>query len=395
MQAIRIIFSLAAIAAVYGLAGQNLSARSNQLALDFSNGSLTESEGLPVITWIYPSSDYSSSEENRINIKVSVNSKSPVQELSLELAEDQSRRALGKRELPVEPDQTDILAEQGIWLPDGTTSLKISVTTTEGVTVSETRSIAVGKNALDNVLAMDRKDYALMIATDKYENWDDLVNPVDDTEALGRILEEQYGFHVDIMRNPTQDEIWKKLQHYSQDKKYNKQDQLLVFFAGHGHYDDAFGEGYVVPSDAKKNDVGRISYISHNRLRGILDNIDCEHILLAMDVCFGGTFDPVLARARSLDSYTISVDEMVLRKLSKRTRKYLTSGGKEYVSDGIPGRHSPFAASLIQALNTRGGADGILTMSEIKVSMEQLPQIPRFGSFGSDDSTSDFVFIAE
>ena len=41
------------------------------------------------------------------------------------------------------------------------------------------------------------------------------------------------------------------------------------------------------------------TYISHERLRRIIDSIPCRHIFLVMDVCFGGTFDPFIADAPS------------------------------------------------------------------------------------------------
>ena len=79
---------------------------------------------------------------------------------------------------------------------------------------------------------------------------------------------------------------------------------------------------------------------------------------------------------------------------SKKTRKYLTSGSKEYVSDGVAGGHSPFARNMLEALKSNGGEDRILILDEIKAYMERLKSTPRFGSFGTDENGSDFVFIA-
>ena len=53
------------------------------------------------------------------------------------------------------------------------------------------------------------------------------------------------------------------------------------------------------------------------------------------------------------------------RKKKYKTRLYLTSGGKEYVPDGRPGHHSPFARKFLEALRNYGGNDGILTVNEI------------------------------
>lgn len=74
------------------------------------------------------------------------------------------------------------------------------------------------------------------------------------------------------------------------------------------------------------------------------------------------------------------------------SRSYLTSGGKEYVDDGQPGHHSPFARRLIEALRSGGGADRILTTSELHGYLEKLRPEPRAGSFGSDEALGGFLF---
>ena len=116
-----------------------------------------------------------------------------------------------------------------------------------------------------------------------------------------------------------------------------------------------------------------------------------------MDVCFGGTFDPLLTKARAGEAMDETTDtQYLVRKLTKRTRKYLTSGSKEYVSDGIPGKNSPFAGKFIQALREIGGGSGrILTLQEMNSYFQRLQTEPRFGGFGSDDPASDFVFVAK
>ena len=151
-----------------------------------------------------------------------------------------------------------------------------------------------------------------------------------------------------------------------------------------------------VPKEALQNDPGRTSFIRHSELRSAVNNNPCEHIFLVMDVCFGGTFDENTA-SRNLDEVygEPSQSELIARKLQFRTRKYLTSGGKEYVSDGVKGNHSPFAKQFISALNSLGGNDGILTLNEMLTYVEKLKTAPQFGKFGSDKQGSEFVFVVK
>lgn len=262
--------------------------------------------------------------------------------------------------------------------------------------MSSIRNVLIGKDEIADAVDANRKDYALIFATDNYENWDDLVNPVNDATTIDGILREKYGFQTEVVLNATLEEVSAKLYDYNT-RKFNPQDQLFVFFAGHGYYDEVLGEGYVVASNSLMNDKGKNSFLAHSILRQRLENIKCEHIFLTMDVCFGGTFDPVLAKVRAADAMDEATDtQYLVRKLTKRTRKYLTSGSKQYVPDGAPGKHSPFAAKFIQALREVGGGTGrILTLYELNTYFQKISTEPRFGSFGSDDNASDFVFVTK
>ncbi len=241
------------------------------------------------------------------------------------------------------------------------------------------------------VKSLDRRDYALLIGTDDYDSWSDLVNPINDSRALEKELTEHYGFQVERVENPMMSGIMAKLREYAQ-KSFGDKDQLFIFVAGHGQFDDVFKEGYLVAKDSKRDDELRTSYVSHSNLRTIINNIPCKHVFLVMDVCFGGTFDPLVA-SRGDEYSQISKDEFIERKLKQKTRKYMTSGGKEYVPDGVPGRHSPFTRRLLEALRSYGGADGIVTISELQSFVDKVSPQPQSGKFGSDEAGSDFLFI--
>ncbi len=241
------------------------------------------------------------------------------------------------------------------------------------------------------------QSYALIFATNEYEYWGNLLNPVKDAETIAQDLREIYGFETDLVINATQAQVILKLKEYLQ-KSYQANDQLLIFFAGHGQFDQTFREGYLVTRDSRLDDDTKISYLPHSVLRSYVNNINCKHILLMMDVCFGGTFDPLLAakgvRGEAL-SEDISPEEFIRRKLSTVTRKYITSGGKEYVPDGTPGQHSPFARKFLEALRSYGGKDQILTLSEVVSYLEKISPEPHAGEFGTNEPGSDFIFVAK
>ncbi len=236
--------------------------------------------------------------------------------------------------------------------------------------------------------------YALLVATNVYDFFTDLVNPVLDARTISTELSENYGVVSELVVNPTLEETAAKIREYAS-RSYGEQDNLLVFFAGHGVYDEVFREGYVISRDSRQNDRGKTSYLSHSNLRTMINNVRCPHIFLVMDVCFGGTFDPHLASThRGSGMYAdISTGEYVRRKMQYTTRLYLTSGGKEYVPDGRPGFHSPFARRFIESLRHYGGEDGVLTTAEILQFVEKTDPQPRFGEFGDNEPGSDFILV--
>lgn len=285
---------------------------------------------------------------------------------------------------------------KNITIPEGVHELEIVVENRDGVKSISRREIHVGATALADASKLNRKDYALIFATDKYDNWKALANPIFDARTIANDLQKTYGFNVEVVENPNQSQVLDKLREFAE-KKYGELDQLFVFFAGHGFYDETFKEGFVVTRESLPEDPGRNSYLRHSVLRSTINNNPCQHIFLVMDVCFGGTFDEnVAARAALDETYNApSQSEIIMRKLQAKTRKYLTSGGKEYVSDGIAGRHSPFAKQFIDALETGMGGDGILTINELLTYVETLKIAPQFGKFGSDQLNSDFVFVVK
>ncbi len=238
--------------------------------------------------------------------------------------------------------------------------------------------------------------YALLFATNVYDYFGDLVNPVLDAQTIATELRENYGVIADVVTNATLEQTAARIREFAS-RDYNDKDNLMVFFAGHGIYDEVFREGYVISRDSRSDDLGKTSYLSHSNLRTMINNINCPHIFLVMDVCFGGTFDPHLASThRGSAMYgDITADEFIERKLKYTTRLYLTSGGKEYVPDGRPGFHSPFARRFIESLRYYGGDDGILTTAEILQFVEKVNPQPRFGEFGDNEPGSDFILVIE
>lgn len=377
---------------------QNVVTRTNEFEVDFSDPKKLVSTTIPVINWITPLPETNYAQENKYKIKVEVESDKPIKNITIYVKEDEGTASRGMTSVKPELGQElKMNVEKSLTLMEGENILEIVAENIDGQKTYSYRKVHVGEATLADASKLDRTDYALIFATDQYDNWSDLVNPVFDSKTIGEELKRTYGYKVEVIENASQSEVLKKMREYAE-KKYKPLDQLFIFFAGHGTYDQTFGEGFVVTKESQSNDEAKTTYLSHNRLRSIVNNIPCEHIFLAMDVCFGGTFDAVLASSRGAGEEVYKEQgqaEFIQRKLTYKTRRYLTSGGKTYVSDGIPGKHSPFAKNFLEALRSRGGQDGILTLPELNTYVERLKIQPRYGEFGDNAPGSDFIFVVK
>ncbi len=379
-------------------AAQNVSSKTNTFEVDYSDPNKLMASAVPAIQWVLPLQEQVYASEKRYKFNLVVESSTPLKSVTIMVRDSPEAPARATLVMPPDTDAEKFkkTIEKNVVLLDGNNLVEVVAENLEGVKSFSSRTITVGSASLADAAKLDRTDYAVLFVTNDYDNWPDLVNPVFDGRMIADELTKNFKFKVELMEGKSQNEILKKLREYAE-KKYKPLDQLFIFFAGHGQFDQTFGEGYVVTKESLANDEAKTTYLSHNRLRSIVDNIPCEHIFLAMDVCFGGTFDDALAhRGMDDDVYKeVSQAELVTRKLTYKTRRYMTSGGKEYVPDGRPGMNSPFARKLLEALRSRGGKDLILTLGELDSYIESLKPQPRAGEFGSNAPGSDFIFIVK
>ena len=180
------------------------------------------------------------------------------------------------------------------------------------------------------------KNYLLLIGVNDYSNWNRLHNAVKDCKDISYILTHYYQFEEENVitlfdQEATRENILETFE--SLQETLTDNDNLLIYYAGHGYYDDRASLGYWVPVNARLNKIP--DFIRNSTIHDYLRTIETKHTLLIADACYAG----------SLFSNTRSV-----LNEDNRSRWAFTSGDIEKVWDGQPGQNSPFARYLIRIL---------------------------------------------
>jgi WD40 repeat protein len=200
-----------------------------------------------------------------------------------------------------------------------------------------TRKSMVG----ETYTAATAKNHLLVVGINNYQHWPKLNNAVKDANDIVSVLMNKYGFefsNVTLLKDEqaTRSNVYNGLRGLIE--KVTPQDNLVIYFSGHGYFDQLLNEGYWIPVEARPNSSG--DYISNTDILKILSNINSQHTFLVADACFSGA---LFADARR--GYSENVEKF-------KSRWGLASGRLETVSDGAIGGNSPFADKVLKFLNT-------------------------------------------
>ncbi len=229
---------------------------------------------------------------------------------------------------------------------------------------------------------------ALVIGNETYRDFPRLATPLADVEAVARLLADHYGFSdVQRLSDATRYQILSELS--SLRARAGADDQVLIYYAGHGYLDPTTSRGYWLPVDAQRDNLA--NWLSTSDITDTLAGLAARHAMVIADSCFSGS----LLRAGGV----IALDERVgllSRLAARRSRTIMTSGGLEPVVDDGGGQHSVFAAALLNGLQNNTGVleAGRLFVhvrDQVSLHAEQTPQYAPIRSAGHDGG--DFLFV--
>jgi len=237
------------------------------------------------------------------------------------------------------------------------------------------------------------KYYALIIGIDNYSGiWNHLNNAVNDAKAVEATLRSKYKidyFKTLYNEKATRTNIITQLEWLSENVK--EEDNVFIYYSGHGEFKENLNKGYWVPVDAKTKSTSQ--YISNNDIQTFLGGIKSKHTLLVSDACFSGD----IFRGKTISVPYENTSKYYSKVHNLISRQAISSGGIEPVMDGGKDGHSVFAYYFLKSLknNTSKYIDASQVFSDIKIPVtnnsEQSPKLSPVKNTG--DEGGQFIFI--
>ena len=229
--------------------------------------------------------------------------------------------------------------------------------------------------------------HALIIGINNYKNLPKLTTAINDAKGVAKVLKDEYGFKVTTLIDPDRLDIIDAFDELKE--TLTDEDNLLIYYAGHGWLDEDTDRGYWLPVDAKPKRRSR--WVSNATITDTLKGLSAKHVLVLADSCYSGT----LTRAADVGTRKRKGDYWK-KMASKWARVAITSGGLEPVADKGGGKNSPFAKAFIDVLRDNVSImDGVQLFGKMRrpvmVAADQTPQYADVRQAGHDGG--DFLFV--
>jgi hypothetical protein len=193
--------------------------------------------------------------------------------------------------------------------------------------------------------------HALIIGINDYSNWPRLKFAEPDAKDIRQILIKRYGFASERVaflsgakatRRNILGGLREKLESLDED------DNLLIYYAGHGQLDPLTETGYWIPVEAGLYDES--GWIAFSRIKTLLtgSGVKVKSVMVLTDSCYGGALSrsgPTPGHKGPTDDNYQQYQQKLNRLAQKRSRQIIASGGYEQVPD-----RSDFASLFKQAL---------------------------------------------
>lgn len=244
-------------------------------------------------------------------------------------------------------------------------------------------------SAIETAAAARRRYHALILADGRYASLPELASVARDAEALATLLGDGYGFDVRTLTDPSYLETLRALDDLR--RGLGENDDLLIYFAGHGRLSNDGQRGFWLPADAGADE--NANWIPTDLVADFLSTLGARHVLVVADSCYAGTLTRGSLAATGVETASAGG--------SARSRTALASGGLQPVLDSGGGGHSIFARAMLTVLTlNRQPLSGAELHREVAarvaflaagLGLEQSPSYAPIRFAGHE--AGDFVFL--
>lgn len=227
------------------------------------------------------------------------------------------------------------------------------------------------------------RQYAVLIAVDRYQKWTPLRNPVSDAKAVKSILQKRY-YIDEFVELYDGDATAVGIRRLFADliARTGPSDSVLIYYAGHG-YTDQFKTGFWIPADGGTDVEAQDRWIPNQQIRNFVSQMKARSVALVADSCFSGDLLNVSrGAAPTLDA------EYYKAALKYRARQVLTSGASETVPD-----ESEFARQFRTVLesNTEVVLDPVAMYDRIRRGVTKT--LPLLGTLPGQETGGSFALF--
>lgn len=187
--------------------------------------------------------------------------------------------------------------------------------------------------------------YALVIGNGRYDHLPPVPTAEQDAKSMESLLRDQYGFQVTTLLNAKNAKILSTL--YTLSQTLGADDNLVVYYAGHGKRDLRHGRGWWLPADADADDDAKTNWLANQEVSDRLALIAARHILVLADASYVGDITRGTPQPELQKMSAAQWAKYVEATRQRRARLALSSG-----TDDASGR---FTTTLIDVLKRQKG----------------------------------------
>ncbi|MEO8379587.1 MAG: caspase family protein [Acidobacteriota bacterium] len=194
--------------------------------------------------------------------------------------------------------------------------------------------------------------FAVVIGNGQYQHLPRVATAESDAKAMATLLRDSYGFEVTLLLNAPNAQILSTL--YSLSQNLAENDNLVVFYTGHGKRDLRNRRGWWLPVDAVADDDARTNWLPNQEVSDRLALIPARHILVMADASYVGDITRGTPQPEPRSLTPAQWNKYIDTTKRKRARLALSSGADAPLP-AASGSSSRFTATLLNVLRSERG----------------------------------------